>query len=329
MESNFITSIIVVRNEEDYIEICLRSLIEQDYPNSKYEIIIVDGDSDDKTLDLINKTIQQYDKHNLPNIRIMNNPKRNLASGWNIAIQNAVGEYTVRIDAHSKANKDFISKSMETMQNVKDACCVGGLLTTKSLTPTGETISKVLSSPFGIGNSKFRYSSKAQYTDTVAFGLYRKSIFEKVGYFDETLARNQDNNMHARIRNSGGKFYFNPDIKCVYYSRDSCKKMIKQAYLNGKWNIITAKINRSAVSIRHLVPLAFVISLILLISLSLINKYFIYLLFLELIAYVLCAIIFALKKTRNLIEVIKMIVLYFSLHISYGIGSLSSILKVK
>jgi len=232
----------------------------------------------------------------------------------------------IRIDAHAKASKDFISKSIETMEGLpEDVACVGGRLISRSLEKEDETVNKVLSSPFGIGNSKFRYSDKPQYTDTVAFGLYRKEIFEKVGYFDETLERNQDNNMHNRIRKAGYKFYFNPEIESEYYVRNNLKKMLRQGFLNGKWNIVVFKQDKNSLSVRHLVPLIFVLSIIGMTILSLINKVFLYLFAIEMLLYIVLGLVFAVKKTKNVIEIFKMLLYFLLLHISYGVGSLISI----
>ncbi len=329
MNEILVTAIIVVRNEEKYIKISLKSLLEQNFPSNKYEIIIVDGNSDDNTIKNIEETIKKYNKQNVK-ITILKNEKKLLAPGWNIGIQNAKGKYVTRIDAHASASKDFIKTSLETIEKLpEDIACVGGRLISVSLEKEDKTISKVLSSPFGVGNSKFRYSEKEQYVDTVAFGLYKKEIFNKVGYFDETLERNQDNNMHNRIRKAGYKFYYNPEIKSEYYVRNNLKKMLKQGVLNGKWNIIVFRQDKESLSVRHLVPLAFVLSIILLVILAIINKIFLYILVAELITYFTLGIFFALKKTKNIIEILKMLLYFLLLHISYGAGSLLSIFNRK
>ena len=329
MNEILVTAIIVVRNEEKYIKISLKSLLEQNFPRNKYEIILVDGNSDDNTIKNIEETIKKYNKQNVK-ITILKNEKKLLAPGWNIGIQNAKGKYVTRIDAHASASKDFIKTSLETIEKLpEDIACVGGRLISVSLEKEDKTISKVLSSPFGVGNSKFRYSEKEQYVDTVAFGLYKKEIFNKVGYFDETLERNQDNNMHNRIRKAGYKFYYNPEIKSEYYVRNNLKKMLKQGFLNGKWNIIVFRQDKESLSVRHLLPLAFVLSIILLVILSIINKIFLYILVAELITYFTLGIFFALKKTKNIIEILKMLLYFLLLHISYGVGSLLSIFNRK
>ncbi len=328
MNEVLITAMVVVRNEENYIKISLKSLLEQDFPSNKYEVIVVDGMSTDNTMQSIKQVLEEYQGNT--KVTILQNEKKLLASGWNMGIKNAKGTYVIRIDAHAKASKNFIQKSLETIEKLPaDVACVGGRLLSVSLEKEDKTISKVLSSPFGIGNSKFRYADKPQYVDTVAFGLYKKEIFEKVGYFDETLERNQDNNIHNRIRKAGFKFYFNPEIKSEYYVRNNLKKMLKQGFKNGKWNIVVFKQDKNSLSLRHLIPFIFVLSIIGLAILSFINKIFLYLLELELALYLVIGIIFAIKKTKNPFEILKMLLYFFLLHTSYGIGSLLSIFSKK
>lgn len=184
----FISALLVTRNEKDYIRMSLMSLIEQTYPKSNYEIIVIDGESDDGTVDVVNAIRKEYCTDGF-NIDIISNPKRILAAGWNLGIKAAKGEYVVRIDAHATAEPDFIERNVETMLRV-DAECVGGKLTTKSLKDEGGAVSLVLSSPFGVGNSSFRVSDSEGYADTAVYGLYKKDIFELVGYFDEQMVRN-------------------------------------------------------------------------------------------------------------------------------------------
>ncbi len=324
MDQILVTAMIVVRNEEKYIKTSFESLLHQDFQEDKYEILIIDGESTDNTMKIVNSIIEEY--NGKTPIRLFKNEKRVLAAGWNLGIKEARGKYVVRIDAHAKASKDFLKKNLETIKTLpEDVACVGGKLTSISFDEGDKTIGKVLSSPFGIGNSKFRYSDKAQYTDTVAFGMYKKNVFEIVGEFDEELERNQDNNMHNRIRKAGYKFYFNPEIKSNYYVRNSLKKMLKQGFLNGKWNIIVFRQDKNSLSIRHIIPLIFVCSIIVLSLLSLINIVFAYVLACELILYFILGLIFATKKTKNIIEILKMQVYFLLLHLSYGTGSLISI----
>lgn len=317
-ELPFVSALIVMRNERNYIEPSLMSFVNQTYPKNKYEIIVIDGGSTDGTLDIVNRIIQEYTEESF-HISVIDNPKRILASGWNLGIKAAKGEYVIRIDAHAEASPDFIEKSVQTILQV-DAACVGGKLDSIPVEGDDLLVSKVLSSSFGVGNSSFRVSDTAGYADTAVYGLYRKSVFDEVGYFDERLVRNQDIDLHSRIRKAGYKFYFNPDIKSVYHTRSSVKKMVKQAYGNGKWNMILVKKGASALSIRHLVPFFFVTFL----ALSLIGG------FIWWPIWALCGCILLLhfvlgyiagaKKVGSFADRIKMPFLFFLLHCSYGVG---------
>lgn len=328
----FITAMIVARNEEKYIEKCFESLLKQSYPVDSYEILIIDGMSTDSTVELAKKTEEKYairhdegKKKQKVEVRYFENPKKILASGWNLGIKNAKGDYVIRIDAHAYADKDFLINSVNTMLQVKDAVCVGGSMNTESLTEKGSIIKEVLSSPFGVGGSKFRYMKKPGYVDTVAFGLYKKEIFEQIGYFDEELERTQDNDMHRRIRANGGKFYLNPEIKTIYYSRDSIVKMMKQGFLNGKWTMINFKRYPGKMAIRHFVPLAFVLIILICILLGFIIRPFILLAAAGVTTHLITGLIFAYKRSSKLSHILMMPFVFLLLHVSYGTGSIIGI----
>lgn len=319
----FVSAMIVVRNEEHRIEKCFRSLLMQDYPSDKFEIIIIDGESTDNTLDVIEKVKQEValDKE-IPEVSILNNPAYILAAGWNIGIKAAKGEYVIRPDAHAYVEPDFIKRSVEVMLKVGDAACVGGQMTTLSDTKTGDIIREALSSPFGVGGAKFRYEKKAGYVDTVAYGLYRKSVFDEIGYFNEKLVRTQDNDLHRRMRDAGMKFYLDPEIRSYYYSRDSYKKLAKQQFNNGKWTMINFRMRPGKMSIRHFVPLAFVLALFV----TVVSGIIYYPLFLGtagiLLLHILCGFRFAIKRTHQVSHVMVLPFVFMMMHLCYGCGSI-------
>ena len=320
----FVSALLVTRNEQSYIKKAMLSLVNQTYPKELFEIIVVDGESTDGTLEIVDQLVEKY-KTEAYNIRIINNPKHILSSGWNLGIKEARGDYVVRIDAHAEAAPDFIENNVETMLKIKDAVCVGGRLTTKSLSGDDDVISKVLSSPFGVGNSSFRVSEIAGYADTAVYGLYKKEVFEKVGYFNEQYVRNQDIELHSRIRASGGKFYFNPQINCVYYSRNTVKKMVKQAFGNGKWNMVLLKNRNSALRLRHLVPFVFVLYLVTTIVLGFFHYLFWCLGAGIIILHLLIGFFSATKKTKKCLELFRMPFLFLLLHLAYGAGYLAGV----
>ena len=321
MEQNnlpFVSALLVTFNEIEYINMSLMSLINQTYPHEKFEIIVVDGGSTDGTFDALKEMQREY-RSDIFSIKLLNNPKKILSAGWNIGIKEAKGEYVVRIDAHATANADFIEKSVETMLKV-DATCVGGKLESVSIDGDDSVVAKVLSSPFGVGNSSFRVSNTEGYADTAVYGLYTKKIFVEVGFFDETMGRSQDLEFHGRVKNAGGKFYFTPAIKSTYYTRNTVKKMLKQAYGNGMWNMIMLKRGISGLSLRHLVPFAFVLFLLF----TIIGGFFYYPVWLVcggvLLLHLLLGLVFAIKKTKKIFQIVQMPFLFMSLHVAYGLG---------
>lgn len=325
----FVTAMIVVRNEESYISKAILSLLNQEYPKDKFELLIIDGESTDRTVEVAKQTVEAYAKKNQAvQVSYLDNPKRLLAAGWNIGIREAKGEFVVRIDAHAQADQSLISKGVQILRDKPDVVCVGGRLETEPLTEKGRVIADVLSSPFGVGNARFRYADESGYVDTVAYGVYRKSIFEQAGYFNEEFARNQDNDMHGRIKKCGGRFYLDTSIRNVYHSRQNVKGMMKQAFGNGKWIIIGCKKSESkaGISMRHLVPFFFVVANLLLIILGIFFCIPRWALLLMYVAYFGMAVYFALKKTKSISKVFQMCAYYWLLHISYGFGSLKGII---
>ncbi len=323
-EYPFVSTMIVVRNEENRIAKCLDSLLYQNYPTDKYEIIIIDGESTDNTLEVVKERVNSAQKERpVPEVRIVNNPKHILASGWNIGIKESKGEYVIRPDAHAYVEEEFLKKNVDVMLKVGDADCVGGQMTTLSDTKTGDIIREALSSPFGVGGAKFRYSKEPGYVDTVAFGLYRKSVFEKIGWFNEALVRTQDNDLHRRMRDAGMKFYLDPDIHSYYYSRDSYKKLSRQQFSNGKWTMINFLLRPGKMSIRHFIPVGFVLAIIITIIGGFLWHPIWYLTLAGIVLHLVCGLYFACKRSRKLSHIIILPFVFLLMHFSYGIGSIS------
>lgn len=324
----FVTTMIVVRNEEKYIRTAILSFLNQEYPKDRMELIIVDGMSTDNTLQVAKDTVQEYTAANGPvEVRYLENPKMNLAAGWNLGIQAAKGEFVVRIDAHAQADSQMIAKCVEILRTHEDVACAGGRIVAQPLTDGGRVISYVQSSPFGVGNAKFRYANESGYVDTVAYGVYRKSIFEKAGLFNEEFQRNQDNDMHGRIKACGGKFYLDASISSLYHPRETIKGMMKQGFGNGKWVIIGYRKSekKEGLSLRHMIPLLFVLANIVL----LIGSVFSGLLRIGFMAmyalYLIMAVYFGLQKTKKLGELLRWCLCCWLFHISYGAGSLKEL----
>lgn len=321
--NDFISVIMPLYNEEKYIRNCIQSLLKQNYPLEDMEWILVDGCSTDSTKEILKEFQDEY-----PNlIKIFDNPNKTVPYAMNIGIEHAMGKYIIRLDAHADYKVDYISKCVYYL-NTTDADNVGGIAETKSHGFVGNAIAMMLSSKFGVGNSQFRTNGCSGYVDTVPFGAFRREVFEKWGGYDERLTRNQDNEMNYRIRKNGGKIYLSDEIRFSYYCRDSIKGISDMAVKNGMWNIITMKLCPGAMGIRHFIPFAFLMSIIILPILSIFQPKMLYLFVAEMVLYFVLDAVFAFKATKKFRYAVMVFILFPIFHLTYGFGSLKGLLKL-
>lgn len=250
----FITLIIPLRNEGNYIKECLCSIASQDYPSERMEILFVDGCSTDETVAFLEQATLR-----MPQIRVLHNPSRTVPYAMNIGIRAARGEYIVRLDAHAIYEPDYVSRSIEALRTLP---CdnAGGVLVTKGKGFMGEAIAGSLTTVFGVGNAQYRLAQHSGYVDTVPFGAFRRDLFNRIGLYDERLTRNQDNEMNFRIRKNGGKIYMDDRIRCTYFCRNTLRGLMKMGFQNGSWNVVTMYLCPGSMGLRHFVPLAFVLA---------------------------------------------------------------------
>ena len=325
-----VTLMIVVRNEKDYIEKSLNSLLHQDYPKDLTEILIIDGNSTDGTRECLKKKVKELVARNI-NIRLLENPKKILASGWNIGIKNAKGDIVCRIDAHSELYPDYITKGVETLLKMKSqrVICVGGVLEHIGVGVLGKAIANLFSSKFAVGNSPFRTDSNfvprfssTKVTDTAVYGLYWKKIFDKVGYFNENLERNQDVELHSKIMKQGYYFVTNPAMRAKYYVRTTIYKLLKKAFRDGYWVAFLDK-----ASFRHKVPFMFSLYLLTLpflfaiFSLLTLQKWLFYFILFPLLLYIIGVVYFSFRDGKAYAKLL-LLLLFPIFHISYGLGTL-------
>ncbi|MGH4125341.1 MAG: glycosyltransferase family 2 protein [Clostridium sp.] len=321
-EENVKVSVVIpCRNEEKYIGKCLQSIMDQSYGMENIEVFVCDGCSDDSTLDIISEYSIKY-----PQIKLVVNEKRVAPTAMNLGIKAAVGEIIVIFGAHAYMDKDYIKICVEKLKSA-DIACAGGRIINISEDSTAEAISLAMASPFGVGNALFRFSNVEQLVDTVAFGAYKRSIFDEIGYFDEELVRNQDDELNFRITKSGNKILLAPDIISHYYTRGSFSKLWTQYFQYGFWKVRVIQKHKKPSAVRHLVPLLFVLSLIGGTLLSPFSKMVRYLFSAEILLYLAGAITFALKAYSGKVKnAPKMVLSFLILHLSYGIGFLEGLI---
>ena len=323
MQLPFISVILPVRNEEKYIRACVTSVFEQDYPAELMEVIFVDGCSSDRTVEILEEMKTTY-----PQIVVLENPNRTVPYAMNIGIAYSKAPVIVRLDAHAEYPSDYVRLSVETLLSV-ECDNAGGCCETRGRGFMGDAIACMLSTPLGVGNSTFRLAPESGYVDTVPFGCWKRELFERIGGFDERMTRNQDNELNHRIRKTGGKVYLNHNIRVLYYCRDTIKGICRMGYMNGKWNVITMTLVPGSMGVRHFVPLAFVVSTIGLLLLTLLTRSMLFggLLALEWGAYLLLDFFYSyqIAKEKGVKFFPVEVILYPAFHFAYGFGSLVGI----
>jgi len=219
-DTPFVSVLMPVRNEAAFIQRSLGSVLAQDYSPEHMEIIVADGLSNDGTRDIVNVLRRQN-----PNVSLIDNSGKIVATGLNAALGVAKGEIIVRVDGHCEIATDYVSRCVSHLTEDK-VDCVGGPLETIGETYVARVIAAAMSSNFGVGNSAFRVGTKeAKFVDTVAFPGFRRETIQRAGAFDEELVRNQDDEYSYRVRKLGGRILLSPEIQSRYYSRASLRKL--------------------------------------------------------------------------------------------------------
>lgn len=320
-----ITIICPIYNEENRIEDCIRSILSQDYPHDDMEVLFIDGQSSDRTRDIISDYSGRY-----PFIRLLDNPKRIAPSALNIGIQNANGDVVIRLDAHARYPIDYFSQLVNKLKTT-DADNVGGICRTLPAkdAPKCRAIAHAMSSPFGMGNSHFRIGTNHEmWVDTVPFGCFRRDIFDKIGLFDEELVRNQDDEFNGRIIRHGGKILLLPQIVVDYFARDTISKTAKMFYQYGLFKPLVNKKLHMPTTLRQFFPPLFLAGTILGGLLSFFSPVIRWIYLSVLILYVLLGLLAGIRCTRRWPDLILMPIVFATIHFSYGCGYWIGISKV-
>jgi GT2 family glycosyltransferase len=319
-----ITVVIPCYNEVRYIQDCIISLLNNGFPSEKLEVLVVDGGSTDGTLMLLSELSQIH-----PQVKVLHNPSRFTPTSLNLGVMAARGEFTLISSAHASFAHGYMQTLLKTMEEQSDAIAVGGVMRTqvKNSHAISESIKTVLMHPLGVGNAKFRTGVNAlMAVDTVPFGLFRSSLLKASGGYDERLIRNHDMELSKRLTRGGGKIYLTPHAICTYFARETFIAMAKNNYNNGKWNLKTVWITRtfSSLSLRHFIPLLFLMAWVLPLLISLVfctalGAWF-SLTLLGFYVGVLSLTAWQARTEDN--KVLFTLMAFIVLHFAYGLGSL-------
>ena len=322
-----VTVIVPCFNEEKYIRSYLENVLNQDYPSSHLEIFIIDGLSTDGTREIIEEYHSRY-----PYIRLLLNEKRFVPFALNLGIKNSNGEVIIRMDVHSSYPANYIGILVKYLFELK-ADNVGGIWITQPAdnSPKAISIATALSSAFGVGNSHYRLGVKEiRNVDTVPYGCFQKSLFDQIGFFDEELLRNQDDEFNARIIENGGSIYLIPEVAIRYFARPDITSLMKMFYQYAFFKPLVNRKLKKPATLRQFVPPVFILFIlfgwmVVFIMPVLINAYFG-----GAALYLIINVGFSVKSAMGHKKWYLLLYLpwiFFLQHLSYGIGYLAGIIN--
>ena len=323
-----VSALIPCRNEEDFIATCLDSVLAQDYPKDLLEVIVCDGESTDGTAEIVRSYAARH-----PRIRLLSNPGRTLASGWNLGFQVSTGDVFCAMIAHQTYRSDYVTTSLRYMRE-HDADAVGGVLRTlpQHDTRIGRAIAASWSHPFGVGNARFRTgTARPAWVDNVHCGVFRRSAYELAGGYNEELTRSQDADFQTRLRARGGRILLVPEVFSDYYTRSRFVPFARFCFVNGYWVVRPLAHGAWIRSLRHWIPLLFVLVLLSLGVLATFMTLARWLLGAVLITYGAAAIAASLQvvaSRRDPQFLLLMPIVFATMHFGYGIGSLVAVLEL-
>lgn len=321
MIPRLVSVVIPCYNERRTIKIVLNSILTQTYPTKEIEVVIADALSTDGTRECISEF---QETHPELRVKVVDNPRRIIAAGLNAAIRNSSGTVVTRMDAHALPAPDYIEKSLKALESGLGVN-VGGVIDVKPGAETwiADSIAVATAHPLGVGDARYRYTTKATETDTVAFGTYTRETYDRIGGYDETLLVNEDYEFNTRIRQSGGKIWVDPAIRAVYFSRPDLRSLAKQYFTYGYWKFRMLHRYPSTLRWRQALPPVFLLGLLMLLLFSPFWFPALILLLSAIVLYLgvlLAGAVVVSGKKRRFSPIIGVPLAIMTMHFSWGAG---------
>lgn len=318
----------IAYNEAEALDGVLRDFQLQDYPHELIEIVLVDSMSTDAT----GAKMERFKNtdYGFRNVAVVQCAKKNQAFSWNAALMTATGDVIIRVDAHARIPRNFVSRNVYNLNQGEDVVGGGRPNITSDVSSWKLTLLAAEDSLFGSSVASYRRPpTQKEYLDSLFHAAYRREVIQKVGGFNENLGRTEDNEFHYRIRKAGYKLCCCPDIISYQHSRNNLKDMIRQKYSNGRWIGLTLSECPGCLSYFHFAPFAFVMMIILCSIIAALG--FPILLYTLLIVYGMFDIVNAVGcfTMKNLQPQFALLPIIFPiLHVSYGVGTIVGLIQI-
>lgn len=312
-----------MRNEESYIPAFLVSIMNNDYPLEFMELIILDGASSDRSIEIINEFKQN---HQTLDIKVIQNPKITIPNALNLGVRNASNPIIVRMDCHAEYDSAYIERSVNNLLTLPNATGIGGVITPAGKTNTGQAIAMAISSKFGNGGASYRVTPHIVPSDTIWCGCWRRDDAIAIGLFDSEKEANEDFEFNQRLKTIG-VIYTCPDVRATQYVRESFTDLYYQYSRYGYWKAIVVKEHPNTLTLRQLIPLVFFISLTISIALTNITIWPISLLLTTYLTAILCAP--ATLSPSGLFQYLKTSLALCVMHFAWASGFIKGLLTPK
>ncbi len=335
-----VTLIVAMRNEAASIESCLASLLAQDWPAIRLQILVMDGGSTDGSREAAERLLVDR-----PGSRVVDNPGIVQAAGWNLGIDLATGDYVGIVSGHAELAPDYVASVVRVIEET-GATMVGGPVTAEADGPVGEAVAIATSTPFGVGGARHHYLTERAEVDTVFMGVARREDYARLR-FDETMVRNQDDELSYRILDEGGRIVCDPAIRSTYRNRSSLGGLWRQQFAYGAWKIRVFQQHPRQARVRHLVPAAFVVALAGTAALASFSRLGRLGLAAVVTSYAAADVAFsatgsasrmagardaqasASEGGRRLARLVRLLVVYPTIHLAYGLGGLAGLVRFR
>lgn len=318
----------IAYNEQDALDGLFRDISLQDYPHDQIEVIFIDSMSTDKTHDKM-QNFKEMD-FGFKNISVIRCKKVNQAYSWNVALMHARGDIIIRVDAHARIPRNFVSRNVYNIKSGEDVVGGGRPNITSDVSSWKLTLLAAEDSLFGSSVASYRRpATQKEYLDSLFHAAYKREVIQTVGGFNEDLGRTEDNEFHYRIRKAGYKMCCCPDIISYQHSRNNLKDMIRQKYSNGRWIGLTVSECPGCLSYFHFAPFALVIALIFFSILAALGfPIFLYVLLIIYGMFDIVNTVGCLTLKNAQIQFLLLPLIFPALHISYGIGTIVGLLQI-
>lgn len=240
------------RNEREHIEESVRSVLDQRGVEGGFEVLVVDGQSDDGTREILDRLAQER-----PTLRVLDNPRRITSFAMNLGIEQARGACVAILGAHTLYPYDYLATCQSLLAEHPESDCVGGTLESRGHTHFGRAVAFAMSHPAGVGNALHRYPHYEGYAEGACFPVFRREALFGTGLYDTELVRNQDDDLNYRYRRAGGRVYISHRARCVYFVRETALALFRQYFQYGAWRVRVLRKHGQVASWRQLAPVVF------------------------------------------------------------------------